>query len=106
LLVLPAERFDAVIAAHVMAVPAVRARRGIHPAFAVPRVVTVSGPVSGAPRIRRFVPGRSSVADPTIVAPMTEARNLDAADVLLVIPDSADVRDGDTVAALSLRGGW
>jgi molybdopterin biosynthesis enzyme len=104
--VLPTQPYEALIATHIVAVPAVRARAGAVPMFRTPRAVTVSGAVVGAPRVRRFVPGRSSLVDPSVVAPMNEVRSLEAADVLLVIPDSADVRTGDTVAAVPLRGDW
>lgn len=106
LVIVPSDRYEAVVAAHVVAVPALRARAGEAEPFATPRPVRVSSSVPGVARARRFVPGRSSLVDQTLVAPMPEARSLDAADVLLVIPDSADVREGDTVAALPLRGHW
>jgi molybdopterin biosynthesis enzyme len=106
LLVLPGDEYEASVAAHVIGVPAVRARAGAGVIFRVPRAVTIDAELHGLPRTRRFVPGRVSTADPDVVSPLPNTRSLAAADVLLVVPDSASVQPGDLVAALPLRGEW
>ncbi len=106
LVVLPGDPFEAAIAAHIIAVPAVRARAGQGRVFRPARAVSVDAEVSGLPRTRRFIPGRVSVADPDVVSPLPFVSDLSAADVLLVVPDAATARPGDLLAALPLRGGW
>lgn len=106
LLVLPGDEFEASVAAHIIGVPAVRARAGQGRIFPTPRAVTIDSELDGLPRTRRFVPGRVSTADPDVVSPLPNTRSLAAADVLLVVPDAASAHAGDYVAALPLRGEW
>jgi molybdopterin biosynthesis enzyme len=106
LLVLPGDEFEASVAAHVVGVPAVRARAGERQVFRPARAVTIDAELAGLPRTRRFVPGRVSTADPSLVSPLPSVRTLAAADVLLVVPDAANAQAGDRLAALPLRGGW
>lgn len=106
LLVLPGDEFEASVAAHVIGVPAVRARAGEGRVFRTPRAVTIDAELHGLPRTRRFVPGRVSTADPDVVSPLPNTQSLAAADVLLVVPDAASAHAGDHLAALPLRGEW
>jgi molybdopterin molybdotransferase len=106
LLVLPGDEFEAGVAAHIIGVPAVRARAGDAQVFRPARAVTIDAAVTGLARTRRFVPGRVSTTDPGVVSPLPTVRSLAAADVLLVVPAATTAEAGDQLAAVPLSGAW